>query len=269
MSNKVILVILDGLNAKVGIDCMGFMQALCEQKRGKSYVLQCELPSLSRPLYECILTGIRPIDSGIYHNKIQRLSDEKSIFHYCQQAGKSTAAAAYHWISELYNHSPFNAATDRHIADSRLPIQYGHFYYDDTYPDSHLFDDAENLRQNYQPDFILVHPMNIDDIGHKFGVDSMQYRNAARNADVYLSNYINIWREDGYQIIVTADHGMNNDLSHGGTLLEEREVPLYVFGDQFSYNDMTNGINQTELCGTVCNLLGIEHDKPICRELLI
>ena len=86
---------------------------------------------------------------------------------------------------------------------------------------------------------------------------------------MYLSNYINIWQEDGYQIIVTADHGMNNDLSHGGTLLEEREVPLYVFGDQFSYNDMTNGINQTELCGTVCNLLGIEHDKPICRELLI
>ncbi|WP_230960107.1 hypothetical protein, partial [Pseudomonas fluorescens] len=24
----------------------------------------------------------------------------------------------------------------------------------------------------------------------------------------------------------------------------------------------------TDLCGTVCELLGVPHDKPVCRELL-
>ncbi|WP_227431124.1 alkaline phosphatase family protein [Psychrobacter sp. I-STPA6b] len=263
----VILVVLDGLNATVGLECMGFLQGLCEVGRGSAYTLSCELPSMSRPLYECILTGIRPIDSGIYHNQIVRLSTEQSIFHYATQAGKTTAAAAYHWVSELYNKAPFVAATDRHVANKNLPIQYGHFYYADHYPDSHLFDDAEHLRLTYQPDFMLVHPMNIDDTGHKHGLDSSQYRNAARMADMYLSNYLTAWLDAGYQVLVTADHGMNNDYSHGGVLAEERLVPLYVFGDAFSHADSIH-ISQTQICGTICNILGVAHDKPVCQEIL-
>ena len=58
----------------------GLLQALCEQHKAKAYKLQCELPSLSRPLYECILTGVRPTDSGIYHNQINRLSKRKKCF---------------------------------------------------------------------------------------------------------------------------------------------------------------------------------------------
>ncbi|ARE66833.1 alkaline phosphatase family protein [Moraxella catarrhalis] len=267
-TNKVILVILDGLNADVGLTCMGFLQALCEQHKAKAYKLQCELPSLSRPLYECILTGVRPTDSGIYHNQINRLSKEKSVFNYCIQSNKVTAAAAYYWISELYNRSPFQAAFDRHTNDSSLPIQFGHFYYDDAYPDSHLFDDADHLRKIYRPDFLLVHSMNIDDAGHRFGLNSMQYRNAARRADMLLSNYINLWLDDGYQIIVTSDHGMNNDLSHGGNLIEEREVPFYTIGDRFTNKNMDEPIQQTEICGTICALLKVEHDKTVCRNLL-
>lgn len=179
-----------------------------------------------------------------------------------------TAAAAYYWISELYNRSPFQAAFDRHTNDSSLPIQFGHFYYDDAYPDSHLFDDADHLRKIYRPDFLLVHSMNIDDAGHRFGLNSMQYRNAARRADMLLSNYINLWLDDGYQIIVTSDHGMNNDLSHGGNLIEEREVPFYTIGDRFTNKNMDEPIQQTEICGTICALLKVEHDKTVCRNLL-
>ncbi|UOO80994.1 alkaline phosphatase family protein [Uruburuella testudinis] len=264
--NKVILVLLDGLNADTGRNCMGYLQALCQDQKGRCYTLECELPSMSRPLYECVLTGIAPHISGVYHNNIVRLSREQSIFHYARQAGLKTAAAAYHWVSELYNAAPFDAGRDRHTADETLPIQYGHFYYADHYPDSHLFDDAEHLRRAYAPDFLLVHPMNIDDAGHKAGFDSAAYRNAARKADIYLSHYLQTWLDDGYQVIVTADHGMNNDKSHGGILPEEREVPLYVFGSAFSLAGAD--IRQTEICGTVCALLGAAHDKPLCRELL-
>ncbi|WP_066567077.1 alkaline phosphatase family protein [Snodgrassella sp. CFCC 13594] len=264
--NKVILVVLDGLNADVAIHAMGFMQALCEQKQGRFYTLSCELPSMSRPLYECILTGVEPAKSGIYNNRINHLSQQKSIFHYARESGLRTAAAAYYWVSELYNHTPFDAAQDRHVANEALPIQYGHFYYEDHYPDSHLFDDAEHLRRTYDPHFLLIHPMNIDDAGHRTGLDSHAYRNSARMADMYLSPYLAQWITAGYQVLITSDHGMNNDLSHGGTLPEERRVPLYVFGDAFSMAD--TAIKQTQLCGTVCSLLGVQHDKPACPGLL-
>ena len=82
-----------------------------------------------------------------------------------------------------------------------------------------------------------------------------------------LADYLRTWLDAGYQVLVTADHGMNNDRSHNGLLPEEREVPLFVLGDAFSLNpDATP--KQTEICGTICKLLGVAHDKPVCQELL-
>ncbi|TWI55648.1 hypothetical protein IQ22_01577 [Pseudomonas duriflava] len=98
------------------------------------------------------------------------------------------------------------------------------------------------------------------------GLSSSAYRNAARMADAYLSHYLSTWLAEGYQVLVTADHGMNNDRSHGGLLPEEREVPLFVFGEAFALCQAKP--RQTELCGTVCELLGVPHDKTVCRELL-
>lgn len=267
MACNVILVILDGLNYEVARHALGHLQAYCGAERAALYKLDCELPSLSRPLYECILTGTRPIDSGVVHNQVVRLSNQRSIFHYARDGGLCTAAAAYHWVSELYNRAPFIAVRDRHTDDLELPIQHGHFYYADHYPDSHLFADAESLRLRHSPNFLLVHPMNIDDAGHKHGLDSAQYRNSARVADILLADYLQGWLEAGYQVLVTADHGMNNDRSHNGLLAEEREVPLFVLGSAFSLNRDAQP-KQTELCGTVCELLGVAHDKPVCRELL-
>ena len=264
---KTILVVLDGLSDSVAGHAMGYLHAECAQGNGQYYSITCELPSLSRPLYECILTGVPPVISGIIHNGVSRMSHQRSIFHYARAAGQVTAAAAYHWVSELYNRTPFNAVRDRHTLDPELPIQYGHFYSDDSYPDSHLFEDAESLRLQHDPDFLLIHPMNVDDAGHKFGLDSTQYRNRARRADGYLSHWMPQWLAQGYQVIVTSDHGMNEDHSHGGTLPEETGVPLFVFGQAFSrQKDLMP--RQTELCGTVCEILGVPHDKPVCRGLL-
>ncbi len=146
MRHDVILVLLDGLNHSVARDCMGHLQALCGAGRGQSYRLECELPSLSRPLYECILTGVPPIDSGILHNDVVRLEPgTEPVPLRPRGRPEHTAAAAYHWVSELYNRAPFDPARDRHTDDSALPIQRGHFYWSDHYPDSHLFADAESL----------------------------------------------------------------------------------------------------------------------------
>lgn len=263
---KAILVILDGLNYATAVQTMGHLQALCRRGMGKLYQVQSELPALSRPLYECLLTGVAPIDSGVVNNRITRLSHHRSIFHYAAAAGLTTAAAAYHWVSELYNRTPFNPTLDRHVQAPHLPIQYAHFYYADDYPDSHLFADGDSLRHLHQPHFLLCHSMNIDDIGHHYGQDSKQYRDAARRADNILSDYLATWLQEGYQVIITADHGMNDDGNHCADSDTEARVPFYVFGEAFSLTD--TALLQTEICGTVCQILGVEHDKPFCAALL-
>ncbi len=267
MPSKVILVLVDGLAWQAAHDCMGCLQGLREAGRASLYRLDSALPSVSRPLYECVLTGVPPVESGIINNHVTRLSNQTSIFHLARQAGKTTAAACYHWVSELYNRSPYVAVRDRHTHDESLPIQHGLFYHADHYPDDHLYLDAEHLRHAHDPDFLFIHPMNVDDAGHKHGYDSAQYRNAARKTDLALAEHLLVWLDAGYQVIVTSDHGMNNDHSHGGILPEERQVPLFVLGDAFSHaGDVA--VRQTEICGLVADLLGVPHHKPRNVELL-
>lgn len=267
MVTNVILVLLDGLNYTTARECMGALQGLCEAGRASLYPVQCELPALSRPLYECILTGKPPVQSGVTHNGHVRMSRERSIFHYARDAGLTTAAAAYQWVSELYNRTPFDPPRDRHLSDPELPIQHGHFYFVDRYPDTHLFADAESLRRRHHPHFLLVHPMAVDHAGHLQGADSALYRNSAREADTLLAEYLPGWLEDGCQVLITADHGMNADKTHNGLLPEERTVPLFTIGDRFTL-DPDARPRQTEICGTICELLGVEHDTSVCSRLI-
>lgn len=266
MKHKVILVLVDGLSAKVAHG-MGYLAALVEAGIARYDVVQCALPSLSRPLYECLLTGAAPVQSGVVHNGVSRLSNETSLFHLATAQGRTTAAAAYHWFSELYNRSPWQLA-HRHTHDSALPISHGIFYWDDSYPDSHLLADGESLRLTYDPDFLLIHPMGVDDAGHRFGLDSPQYRNQARRMDGLLANLLPGWLAEGYQVVITADHGMNSDGSHGGTLEEERSVPLWLVGSAFDLSAAAQPIAQTAICGLLADLLALAHDKPALPWLL-
>ena len=258
MSNKLILVLIDGLAWHVAQHAMGYLHALCEARQASVKPIQAALPTISRPLYECVLTGATPVESGILHNQVVRFSNQESIFHLARQANFSTAAAAYSWISELYNCAPYQATRDRYTNDESLAIQHGIFYHDDAYPDSHLYLDADYLAQRYQPDFLFVHPMNVDDAGHRGGGDSAVYRNTARLNDMHLSSHIPSWLAQGYQIIVTADHGMNNDYSHGGNLAHEREVPLFLIGERFNHEQlMSCPIQQTQIRDLCALVLGI------------
>lgn len=259
VNNKTILILLDGLNYATASTCMGFLLAYVEAKHAQIYRLKCALPAVSRPLYETILTGQPPIISGITHNAINRLSHQESIFHLARQANKSTAAAAYHWVSELYNVSPYEAHRDRFTDNLDLPIQHGIFYHADHYPDDHLFLDAHYLIERWQPDFMFIHSMNVDDAGHKFGGESSQYRNAARSVDSVLALHLPHWLAQGYQIMVTSDHGMNADKSHLGILPEEREVPLFLIGERF--NQQVFDVSQLALCGIAADILGLSHNK--------
>lgn len=84
----------------------------------------------------------------------------------------------------------------------------------------------------YEPDFMLVHNMNIDDAGHKYGGCSSQYHQAVAIDNIVLSTFIPLWIEAGYQIVVTADHGINEHHLHGGNSELQRMVPLYIISDK-------------------------------------
>lgn len=263
---KVVFVLLDGLAYPVARQCCGYLQALVDVGKGQCYELTSELPSLSRPLYECLLSGVKPINSGIISNNVRRTSRCESVFSIAVSQGRTTAASAYYWISELYNHAPWDDIQDRYVVDPKRNINYGIFYNLDTYPDELVINDGEILRQRYDPNFLMIHPMGIDYAGHQHGVSSSEYRNAVRNVDTLLSRWLEIWLREGYQVVITSDHGMSDDCSHGGTSKIERQVPLWVFGSAFSL-DPNIELKQLEVSGVLCQLLGLQHYKALNFEL--
>lgn len=256
-NNRLIMMVIDGLREDACLAHMGYLAHLVEQGIASRYRVRSELPSLSRPLYEVLFTGTPVSVNGITSNQTVRLSNMASLFHLARENGRVTAAAAYYWVSELYNGAPFDYIQDREQEDVEKPIQFGRFYFDDRYPDSHLLIDAEHIRQKHHPDFLLIHPMGVDDTGHRYGGNSKEYHAKVSEMDVILSHFIPKWMELGYQILVTSDHGMNDEGMHGGTGETERMVPLLIISPKVAPGVYTKRISQLQIAPLVCRLLEI------------
>lgn len=269
---KLIFVLVDGLRCDAAFRHMGFMEHLVEQGAASRYRVRAELPTMSRPLYEVLMTGTPVLEHGIFSNEVSRLSKEQSLFTIAREHGLSTAAAAYCWFSELYNKAPFSPITDRLQLMTDRPIEHGIFYFQDvagTYPDTHLVADAEALRQRFRPDFLLVHPMNTDDAGHKAGSDSSTYVKSVIMIDAILANAIPIWLQDGYTVLLTGDHGVNSWGWHGGNGEDERLVPLYIAGPAALGGCFDNTVvPQRMIAPLCCDILGIPRGEKMLTPTL-
>ena len=248
----------DGLRYDTAVAGMGTLGHLVEVKLASLFKVTGELPSMSRPMYETIHTGLPVSEHGTVSNLVMRRSTSPNVFQSAREAGKTTAAAAYFWFSELYNRAPFDRIEDREVDNDSLYIQHGRFYTQDDYPDIELFASAGMLVRRFTPDYLLVHPMGMDYIGGKHGSDSGEYRNHAIRQDMWLATYLIEWMERGYSVLVTADHGMNADGLHGGTTPELREVPLFLILPGIAGKGDTQAtISQLQIAPTICKLLGI------------
>jgi predicted AlkP superfamily pyrophosphatase or phosphodiesterase len=257
--NKVILVLCDALRYDAAVAGMGFLGHLVEMKLASLYKVITELPSISRPMYETIHTGLPTSVHGIISNQVVRLSTKPNIFKLGREARKTTAAAAYFWYSELYNRAPYDPIEDCEVDDETLPIQHGRFYTQDEYPDIDLFATSGMLIRRFSPDYLLIHPMGMDNAGHIYGANSSEYRNHAIHQDSWLAQYLTEWMGIGYNILVSGDHGINADGMHGGTTSEVREVPFFLIRPgQAGIGDTGQVVSQLQIAPTICKLLDIE-----------
>lgn len=269
MKNKVILVLLDGLGYDMARREMGFLEGAVAKGAARRWKMRCALPSLSRPLYETIHTGLHPYDHGVTSNHTVRESRFDNVFSLARAAGKRTAAAAYSWFSELYNHCPYDPVMDREVDDEDRVIQHGRFYTEDDFPDVELFRQADMLVRRFSPDYLLVHPMGCDFKGHVFGGQSPQYRRQAGKADDLLAIHAPAWLAAGYHVLVTADHGMDEIGTHGGTRDEVVNVAFYHLHGQTGDPVDEESADQLSVAPTVLALLGVDGAAGMPGQSLI
>ena len=265
---KTIFVLIDACGYEIGSMYLGYLEHMVDYGRAAKYKIHGEMPSMSRPMYETILTGVPTCDHGITCNDIVRESNQENVFKMCKKAGLVTGAAAYFWISELYNKAPFDRHEDRvRLNCGEGDIDYGMFYFEDSYPDLHLFLDGEFIRKTYKPDFMMYHPMNTDLAGHQHGSDSDEYALKVSEVGYIIADLVPRWLEDGYQIVISADHGMDTKRIHCGTPDIHRDVPLYIFSPLVQTGHFEDEyISQRNMAPLFCKLLGIpagEHMIPL------
>lgn len=268
---KVIFVMVDALGFDTATKRGGYLEHLTEHNLAAKYKIRGELPSASRPMYETLMTGLPVYKHGVVSNAVSRPSRCKNLFSLCKENGLGTAAAAFLWISELYNATcPFNIYEHRIQHNEGGYIDNGIFYTDFDYPDSHLYSDGDHLRKYYKPDFLLIHPMVSDTVGHRFGCESKEYQDAADHSLQHVAYYLDRWVEDGYDVIVTADHAIDELGIHGGNADIQRTVPLYIVSDKVKKGDFTDHtISNLEIAPFVCRLLGIEPAEGMKKEIHI
>lgn len=254
--NKVILILIDGLGYQTSIDFCGYLEARVAAGSARRTRLVAELPSMSRPLYETVHTGVAPVVHGITANDVVRGSTMPNIFAEVRKAGGTTAAAAFCWFSELYNSAPFDPMREALQTDAPGAIQHGIFYRDESIPDREVFQGASSLAHSHAPDYLLLHPMASDHIGHIHGGESRQYRTNATKVDTLIAEFAPVWEQLGYRIMVTADHGMNADGYHGGSRDDVRHIAFYDLGSS-APGIAVEDAPQTTVAPTVLTAMGV------------
>ncbi|MBW3601429.1 MAG: alkaline phosphatase family protein [Actinobacteria bacterium] len=255
---KLVLVLCDGLRDDTARTQMGYLEHTVAVRRASRMTALAELPTLSRPCYEAIHAGVGCAEHGVTTNHLPRRSVVPNVFGLAVAAGRTTAAAAYYWFSELYNGAPFDDDADREVDDPKRAIQHGRFYRDESTPDGETCAAASMLTRRWDPDYLLVHPMGLDYRGHRDGAGSREYRTHATHLDELLAALVPQWLASGRTVVLTADHGHDDDRSHGGTSPAVRRVPLYVLPRRGrAAGDTGRVVSQLRLAPTICAALGI------------
>jgi predicted AlkP superfamily pyrophosphatase or phosphodiesterase len=78
---------------------------------------------------------------------------------------------------------------------------------------------------------LWVQLLDVDDAGHKYGPYSKESMNAVEKADINLMKILKVAQNQGYSVIVLADHGQHTTIdgikgTHGTDISEDLEVPL-------------------------------------------
>ena len=241
MKSKLLLIILDGVPWRNWNRLFGNLEGWVDSGAAQKWKMRSVLPSTSASCYASIHTGVTPQVHGCTGNdNVVRLKED-DIFSAVRKAGGVTGAVAHSFWSEFFNRAPFDPVRDVEYdeADSAT-INHGRFYSMTGYglinqmtpSDVDLFASLTNLTQRFGLDYGLLHTCTLDSMGHRFYHDSPEMDHACFVMDEMLAPFIPRWRNAGYEVIVTADHGQDARGHHGGRDPLQQEFALYYFGER-------------------------------------
>ena len=263
--NKLLLIILDGVPYDNWRRLFGNLEGWVQSGEAQVWKMRSVLPSISATCYASIHTGISPQVHHVYGNEFVRRLDVPDVFSEVTRAGGLTGAVAHSFWSEFFNRHPFDFVNDiEYDEPGQSPISHGRFHTMTGYghtnqmtpSDVDLFATLTLLCEKKGIDYGMLHTCTLDSMGHRFGHDNTPMDNACEAVDVMLQPFLKRWRDAGYEVIVTADHGQDARGHHGGTGPEQQDFALYYFGPAKGPAPDTL-LDQLQLAPTILKRMGV------------
>ena len=264
MMQKLLLIILDGVPFRNWVRLFGNLEGWVKSGDAQRFKMSSVLPSTSASCYASIHTGVSPQAHGVTGNDtIFRLS-QPDVFSQARKYDLTTGAVTHSFWSEFFNRAPFDPLRDiEYDEPESCSINHGRFHTMAGYghtnqmtpSDADLFATLTMLCQRFGLDYGILHTCTLDSMGHRFYHDSPEMDHACFMMDYMLAPWITKWRDMGYQVIVTADHGQDERGHHGGHDPLQQEFALYYFGDAQAVAADTP-LDQLQLAPTILSLLG-------------
>ena len=264
MTQKLLLIILDGVPYRNWVRLFGNLEGWVQSGDAQRFKMSSVLPSTSASCYASIHTGVSPqVHEVTGNDRIFRLS-QPDVFSQARKSGLITGAVTHSFWSEFFNHAPFDPVRDieydepesNSINHGRFHTMAGYGHTNQMTPsDADLFATLTMLCQRFGLDYGILHTCTLDSMGHRFHHDSTEMDHACFMMDDMLAPWIIKWRDMGYDVIVTADHGQDGRGHHGGCDPLQQEFALYYFGGAMGIGENTL-LHQLQLAPTILSLLG-------------
>ena len=264
LANRLLLIVLDGVPWRNWRRLMGNLEGWVQSGEACVWKMRSVLPSTSACCYASIHTGVPPQEHGILSNENRFRVEQPDIFSEIARAGGTTGAVTHSYWSEFFRRFPFDHIGDIEIDEPGGPISHGRFHTMTGYngvnqmtpSDVDLFATLTMLTRRFDIDYGILHTCTLDSMGHRFGHDCMEMDVACYAMDGMLAAFLPLWREAGYEVMVTADHGQTDRGHHGGHEDAQQDFALYYFGKGKGPKDDVL-LDQLQLAPTVLRRLGL------------
>lgn len=264
MQAKLLLIVLDGVPYRNFRRLFGNLESWVDSGEARVWKHRSVLPSTSASCYASIHTGVPPVEHGCTGNNDVRRLEHGDVFSQVRAAGGTTGAVTHSFWSEFFNRAPFVPVRDIEYdePDSKT-INHGRFHSMAGYglinqmtpSDADLFATLSMLCDRFDLDYGILHTCTLDSMGHRFHHDCPEMDNACFKMDEMLAPWVRRWRDAGYELIITADHGQDERGHHGGRDPLQQETALYYFGPAQGPSEKIE-IGQLQLAPTILKRLG-------------
>lgn len=268
--NKVCLVVIDGLRDDTARATCRYLMSAVDAQKAQIRTMRACLPTISAPLYETLHTGRAPTEHGLLDNEDLRPSSDPSVFSEVKAAGGRCGIVGHCYFHTLFGGTPFDPFAHVEINDPDAAIAHARYYSMDGYDADNSVQPAEidlcaqawSIADRYAPEYLLLHSSSCDTLGHAHTGLGRAYFRQAEKVDAALAQLIPRLTARGYQVLVTADHGMDEEGAHGGETTSERHVPFLSFTGTVHARP-EEILDQRSVAPTILALLGVSRPQTM------